>query len=65
MAVPRPVEMILKHDNVSSTYWKYYKQKKLPGQRVQKVEERCQLVLTLYDDLDQQMFEERSKLKAS
>jgi len=55
---------LIKRD-LRSTYHKYYKQKELPEKREQKVEELRQLVLTLYDDLDQQMFEEKYKLKES
>ncbi len=51
--------------DLQATYQKYYKVDEVPEDDDRKVEEIRQLVLNLYDDLDQLMVEDKYELKES
>jgi hypothetical protein len=55
----------LVEQDLKATYQKYYKQDEPPDDKDQKVEELRQLVLNLYNDLDQLMVEDKYELKHS
>lgn len=55
-------ESLVRQD-LQSTYQKYYKEEDTPDDRSQTVEELRQLVLTLYNDLDQLMVEDKYELE--